>query len=275
MSKEQGADIDIDDEDDGYEDHEDDSAAKGAKTAEELAAEQKAQEEAEANEIAEAAARAKAYRPTSDDAKENKVTYKGKEVQVNGDTVPLKVFLEMKKEYKELKAKQAGATLSNQSLAEIAEAAGIDEEATKKLVSVITEAVKRETLDEVDSRVKPILVQKMSSESERFFEEDFEKTIASKYPELADKKETFKKVAFSKDFLHLSTLEDIRKEFFPAVKKAAKEESPEGGSKGAANKGTEEIDFSKVASDQDLHKKVIGDRKLREKYYAWKDSQGL
>lgn len=275
MSKEHEADIDIDeDEDDGYEDHEDDSAEKGAKTAEELAAEQKAQDEAEANEAAESAARAKAYRPASDDAKE-KVTYKGKEVQVDGDTVPLKVFLEMKKDYKALKAERAGSALTNQSLSEIAEAAGIDEETTKKLVSVISEAVKKETLEEVDSRVKPIVIQKMTADSERFFNEDFEKTIVAKYPELADKKETFKKVAFSKDFLHLSTLEDIRKEFFPAAKRAVKEDSPEGGSKGAANKGSEEIDFSKVASDQDLHKKVIGDRKLREKYYAWKDSQGL
>lgn len=274
MSKEKGAEIDIDDEDDGYEDHEEDSAEKGTKTAEELAAEKKAQEDAEAAEAEESATRAKAYRPAGDDSGE-KITYNGKEVAVEGDKVPLSVFLEMKKEYKALKAEKASSPLTNQTLAEIAEAAGIDQEATKKLVSVIAEAVKAETLAEVDSRVKPIVAQKMSSDSDRFFEEDFDKTIAKKYPELVDKKEHFKKIAFSKDFLHLKTLEDIRKEFFPTAASAAKEEAPAGGSQGAANKGGEEIDFSKVDSDQNLHKKVVSDSKLRAKYYAWKDSHGL
>lgn len=255
------------------EDHED-TAVKGDKTAEELAAEKKAQEDAEAQEAAEAEERAKKYRPSGED---DKSKGKEKEKETDPEHVPLSVYLELKKDFKDLKKSLETDTLTQKELDELAEESGIDSKVLQKIIATAKIQAKQEAMKEVDERVKPIVSQKLSSDNERFFTEDFEKTIASKYPELADKRETFKRIAFSKDFMHLKTLEDVRKEFYPFAKTAkeaaVKTEAPEGGSKGTEGKEPESVDFSKM--NEETHKRVLADPKLRAKYYAWQDKQGL
>lgn len=274
MSKEHEDNLDDDLENEfDKEDHED-IAEKDDKTAEELAVEKKAQEDAEAQEAAEAEERAKKYRPSEED---DKSKGKEKEKETDPDHVPLSVYLELKKDFKDLKKSLETDTLTQKELDELAEESGIDSKVLQKIIATAKVQAKQEAMKEVDERVKPIVSQKLSSDNERFFTEDFEKTIAAKYPELADKRETFKRIAFSKDFMHLKTLEDVRKEFYPFAKSAkeaaVKTEAPEGGSKGTEGKEPESVDFSKM--NEETHKRVLADPKLKAKYYAWQDKQGL
>ena len=190
------------------------------------------------------------------------------------ETVPLKKYLQVKKELKELKTSSQSNSLSNADLKEFAEEAGLDLAVVQKMAAIIAKQAKDEVTHEVEEKVKPLLNEKIQTENNKLFEKDFQEKIVSKYPELAEKIETFRKVAFSKDFLHLRTLDDIRKEFFPSVSKKADADSIEGGSVGGDNL-PEKIDFNKVESDDELHRKVLADPKLRKQYYAFKDSGGL
>ena len=187
--------------------------------------------------------------------------------KTNSDTVPLSKYTKVKQRIKELKAQlEEKSNLSNEDLKALAKEHNLDEEGLKKIATII----KKETLKEAEKKIAPILSKQQQVENEKRFEEDFERTIAKKYPELVGKKGQFKRIAFSPDFIHLKTLEDIRKEFYPDSK-ATKDDSPESGSNGG-NKETETIDFSKMTEEQ--HAKVLDDPKLKAKYYDWQDKQG-
>lgn len=185
------------------------------------------------------------------------------------DTVPLSKFLELKNELKELK--RSSNSVSSESLESFAEDAGLDIDVVRRMATVIASQAKEEALAEVDSKVRPVLREKQAADNDALFTKDFEKNIVSRYPELADKKEAFKAIAFSKDFLHLKTLEDIRKEFFSSAKQV-KKETFERGSIGADNL-PEDVDFAKM--DDETHAKVLADPKLRKEYYAWQDQGGV
>jgi len=199
-----------------------------------------------------------------------------KKVKVDGEMVPLKKYLDVKKKLAEVRKSNDDSGLSNQTLEEFAEEAGLKPEIARKYAKIIIAEAKAEAIKAADERVQPIVLEKISRENLDAFEQDFEKNIATKYPELAGKKETFKKVAFSKDFLHLKSLEAIKNEFFPDVKATSKEakkkEEIEGGSKGG-NKETEHIEFATLKNNPDQYKKVMDDPKLRKKYFDWQDSQ--
>lgn len=204
------------------------------------------------------------YRPTGE-----KKTKK----ESSSETVPLSVFLELKKDFKELKEQLSG-DLTNKDIAEFAQAAGIELDVAKRFVTMIQTKTKEDVLQEVEETVKPIAKSSVAEESLSLFEADFEKSISSKYPELAEKKEIFKKIAFSKEFLHLKTLEDIRKEFYPnsTKVKAKKKDSPEKGSQGANDKAPESVNFATM--DDETYRKVLANSDSRAKYYEWLDSQG-
>lgn len=128
------------------------------------------------------------------------------------------------------------------------------------------------TSKQLESKIAPILQERQANAADSAFEQDFTKNILLKYPELADKKEDFKRFAFSPDFLHLKTLEDIRKNYFNNTSTKVdivKKETVEYGS--AASVKTESIDFSKMTEEQ--HLKVLKDPKAREKYFAWQEEQ--
>lgn len=201
----------------------------------------------------------------------------GEKVDVNGEMVPLKKFLDLKKVYKDLKSKTSSPELNNKTLEAFAEETGLTIETAKKFAEIVTKQAKAEALKAADERVAPILIEKMSKSNLEAFEQDFEQSIATKYPDLANKKETFKKIAFSKDFLHLKSLDEIRQEFYPDVKpseKQIKKETIEGGSKGG-NKETETIDFSTLKENPELYERVMKDPVLKKKYYAYQDAQSL
>ena len=148
----------------------------------------------------------------------------------------------------------------------------------KRLASIIVTKANKEAAKEAErvtnERVKPLIIEKASRANTSAFEADFKKNIASKYPELADKVDTFKKIAFSKDFLHLKNLEAIKSEFFPLAKtkeKEVKTDVVEPGSKGG-DKNSEVVDFATLKDNSDLYAKVMANPKARAKYYAWQDA---
>lgn len=185
------------------------------------------------------------------------------------DTVPLKKYLDLKKDIKELKeqlGKQSSSNLTLKELEDLADENNLDKGVLKKIADII----KNETLKEADKKIAPILEKERMRESEKAFEKDFKKTILEKYPELKEKKDAFKRIAFSPQFLHLKTLEDIRKEFFDGYKPKEKKDAVEAGSKGQS-KATETIDFANMTDEQ--HSKVLADPSTRAEYYKWRETQ--
>jgi hypothetical protein len=205
------------------------------------------------------------YRP-SDGEKEEKG-------EKSKETVPLDKYLKVKKELKRLQSEQ-DSPLNNQALEEFAEESGLKLEVVKNLAKIITSQATAEATRVAEERVKPIVLEKMSRTNLEAFEKDFNKSIVAKYPELASKIDIFKKVAFSKEFLHLKNLEEIKNEFFPDVKapsKEVKKETPEGGSIGG-NKENEKVDFAKLKDNPEQYEKVLKDPVAREAYYSWLNS---
>ncbi|MDQ5987380.1 MAG: hypothetical protein CSYNP_03120 [Syntrophus sp. SKADARSKE-3] len=190
-------------------------------------------------------------------------------------TVPLKKYLDVKNRLKELKeVSKTSNNLSNADIESLAKEHNLDADVLKAIAAII----KKETIAEAEKKITPLLEKARREESEKAFEKDFKQNILSKYPELKSKKEHFKRIAFSPDFLHLKTLEDIRKEYFDGYKpsddggkKDDKKDTVEGGSKGGA-KGSETIDFANMTDEQ--HSKVLADPKLKAEYYKWKDANG-
>lgn len=202
----------------------------------------------------------------------------GEKEEGGNDVVPLKKYLEVKKALKKYKTASGSSDLNKETLEAFAEETGLTIETAKKLANIVTKRAKDEAIRAADEKIRPIVNEKISRENLEAFEADFEEKIASKYPELAKNKETFKRIAFSKEFLHLKNLEEIRQEFYPDSKQAsvktAKTETIEDGSKGGS-KETETIDFSTLKDNPALYEKVMKNEKLRTKYYSWQDEQGV
>lgn len=245
----------------GLDSHEDDESGQSGKKDQEGEGDPKDTEDDEDEEGDEPDT---SYRPTGE---------KKAKKESSSDTVPLSVFLELKRDFKDLK-EQLSSDLTNKDIDEFAQAAGIELDIAKKFVKMIQTKTKEEVLQEVEEKIKPVAKNNLAEESIALFEADFEKSIASKYPELAGKKDVFQKIAFSKDFLHLKTLEDIRKEFYPNAtkEKKTKKDSPEAGSQGASTKAPENVNFATM--DDETYKKVLANPESRTKYYEWLDSQG-
>jgi hypothetical protein len=188
--------------------------------------------------------------------------------------VPLKKYTDLKAKLRDLQ-KEEQADLSNETLEEFAEEFGIKPNAVKKLAKLITTQAIEEATRVAEERVKPLVQERVSIDNSKAFEADFQKNIASKYPELATQIEVFRNIAFSKDFIHLKSLEAIKTEFYPNVKasqKEVKKESVEGGSQGAG-KETERIEFATLKDNPKQYAKVMNDPVARGKYYEWQDSQ--
>lgn len=199
-----------------------------------------------------------------------------KEAKKVDETVPLKKYLDLKAKLKEAQSKGDDLDLNKESLEEFAEEAGLQLPVVKKLARLITAQATAEANKLAEEKIKPFVVEKISRENERLFEEDFEKRISSVYPDLANKKDAFKKIAFSKDFIHLKSLDEIREHFYPdsvKVTKEVKKESLEKGSLGG-NKETEKIQFATLKENPTQYAKVMNDPVARAKYYEWQDSQG-
>lgn len=267
------------DEDDSEEDLDDveDKDDKSKSVKKDKSSKKSDKDDKEDKELEDATARSSKYRPVEKPkAKEEDEEDDDEDENASSKNhVPLKTHLALKKKYKELRDSSADDALTQEDLDELATASGLSIEAVKTFVKVFQSKTKLAAKKEVDSKIAPLLKEKLSSSNEKAFDEDFEKTIVAKYPELKAQKANFKRIAFSKDFIHLKNLEEIRKEFYPSSKPgtvAKKTDAPEGGSKGAGDKDGE-INFAKMTQEQ--HAKVLATPALRKKYYAWQDSQGL
>lgn len=208
-----------------------------------------------------------------EDEEDGESTYRPSEKKEK-QTVPLKKYLDLKDKMKTLKGNSP--EINQQALEEFAEESNLKIDVVKKLAALITSQATKAATKAAEERVAPIVLEKISRENARAFDEDFEKSIIAKYPDLANKKEVFKKIAFSKDFLHLKNLEAIRAEFFPDSKpantKEVKKSTIEGGSQGGG-KEVEKVDFANLKTNPKQYEAVMKDPVARAKYYAWQDEQ--
>lgn len=207
----------------------------------------------------------KGYRPKDSEPEEKQV-------------VPLKKYLKLKAKLQKATADDDSLELNEDALESFAEESNLDIKVVKKLAKVLTSQATKAATKAAEEKLAPLVLEKISKDNLAAFEADFEKSIASKYPELATKKDVFKKIAFSKDFLHLKNLEAIRAEFYPGSKpagKKAKDESIEGGSKGAGKESITKVDFATLKSNPEEYAKVMSNPEAKKKYYEWQDAQGL
>lgn len=208
--------------------------------------------------------------PDKKDEEEKPKDYRPKSEKPSA-MVPVKKFMKVKKAYGDLKKEREedGEDLSTEDLDSLAEEYNLEPKALKKLAKTISTM----TLKEAQKIIAPLKAEKIEAENAKSFEADFEKTILSKYPQLASKKEQFKKIAFSPDLVNqYPTLEAIRKEFFADVTTKEKtKDSPEGGSQVSSK--TEQIDFANMTDEQ--HARVLKDPELKKKYYKYQDEQGF
>jgi len=208
-----------------------------------------------------------------EESDEDDSTYRPSEKKEK-ETVPLKKHLALKAKLRELKG--SSPEINQQALEEFAEESNLKVDVVKKLATLIISQATKAATKAAEDRVAPIVLEKISRENTKAFDTDFEKSIIAKYPDLANKKEVFKKIAFSKDFLHLKNLEAIRAEFFPDSKpsdtKEVKKATVEGGSQGGG-KEVEKVDFATLKTNPKQYEAVMKDPVAREKYYSWQDEQ--
>lgn len=185
--------------------------------------------------------------------------------------VPLKKYTKLRKELQKLRkqSSESDSSLQTEDLEELADKYKLPEKFVKDLATTI----ETRSLKKAEEKIAPLIAKQTMSENERLFNADFDKTILTKYPHLADKKEHFKKIAFSPDFVHLKSLEDIRKEFFDSPPPKKKTESIEGGSSGAERTGDEDINLDNPTEQQ--LEKILDNPALRKKYFERQDALGL
>lgn len=183
------------------------------------------------------------------------------ETKKKPDNVPFSVFLAEKKKRQEAerRLKEQDKTGDNK------DEYGADETDTEDLVE-----------RKVKEIVSPLMEKQLKAENVKHFEADFERNIASKFPDLKGKKDQFMEIAFNPSLVDkYPTLDSIRQAFWADAKPAnVKKTKTEGGSQGT-NKGTERVDFAKLGSNPELYRKVMADPEQKKKYFAYLDSQGL
>ena len=159
-----------------------DDKSKTTPTPEEV----KAQEAA----TAEAENKAKAEAEAAKEAKPADVVSKESPEDIKVKTVPEAVFLEEKRERKELakelkdikKLLEEGASKREVSadVKELAEEFGLSEEAISKLISKVGEQTKAEYDKEIEAKLKPIQEKEREESLKKTFDEHFEKLMEAR-----------------------------------------------------------------------------------------------
>lgn len=186
------------------------------------------------------------------------------------DTVPLKAFLDMKKDNKELKksitdltkAVKDGATKSEIS-ADIKEMAE-EYDADENLIKAIIEKTKGEADASLEKKLKPFLDKEKGDKIDTLFNENYDKAIEAmpEYKDVANK-EVIKTLALdpkNKD----KTFADILDSSYGHLiggKKTLETAQP-----GAKKLVEGEVDVDRASSDKDYFKEVMADPTLKKKY---------
>ena len=233
-------------------------------------------EEAKAQETAKAEAEAKAK--TDADLKDAKVgdiikTDEKPPEEVKARTVPEAVFLEEKRERKELakelkevkKLLEEGASRKEVSadVKEIAEEFGLTEQAVAKLIAKVGEQTKAEYDKEIEAKLAPIQAKERAENVEKTFNEHFDKLMEA-MPE-------FKGIA-SKDVIRAlaadprnanKTFAKILEDSYGHLvvgKKTLEKTEARGGVSDAP------IDNKRMINDMEYYKEVMANPELKKKY---------
>lgn len=181
--------------------------------------------------------------------------------------VPEATFLELKKDFKDLKKQLDEGTKTNTQVAdeikELAKEYNIDENFLGKLTGVLQQESKAEFDAELASRMKPIEEKERLEKLDVAFNGAYAKALED-YPEFKEvaKKEVIK--ALSLDPNNASkTFYQLMEETYGHLITGKRTIEPSGGH----NRDTdEEIDFEKAQNNKEYFQKVMSDPVLKKKY---------
>lgn len=190
-----------------------------------------------------------------------------KEENKKPEAVPLhvhkKVRDELKAENRQLRQLLASQNPSQTKIDDIASRWGVPAEDVKALA----EAIKSDSTKEIDQKYSELLEQQKREKVDKAFNDEFEKKIASQYPQLAGKKEQIKALAFTKPFLN-KPLDEIAQEVYGDLLPKGKVEQ----ARPASDKQGEVIDFQKL-TDEQLNE-VMKNPEAKKKYFDYLDKVG-
>jgi predicted DNA-binding protein YlxM (UPF0122 family) len=208
-----------------------------------------------------------------EDTKVGDVIKETKPEEVKVKTVPEAVFLEEKRERKELakelkdikKLLEDGASKKEVSadVKEIAEEFGLTEQAVAKLIAKVGEQTKAEYDKEIEAKLRPIQEKERSETVDKTFNEHFDKLMEA-MPE-------FKNIA-NRDVIKTLSLDpkNANKTFAKILedsyghlvtgKKTIEQTQARGGVSDAP------VDVKRMANDMEYYKEVMGNPELKKKY---------
>lgn len=202
------------------------------------------------------------------------VTPEPEKTEDKQETVPLSVFLEVKDEIKLLRKKldEPGTPSkpNDVDLDRIAEKYDVDPD----FVSELFEAVKANTVKEVEGKYTPVLeAQEAERQAKKFdeaFNKHYEKALEDMpgYAELNIDREAIKAMSLTPQYRKKTIPEILESLYGNVVPGKATTENARSG----AENVSDVIDFATMTDEQRM--KVINDPTLAPKYYSWLDANG-
>jgi hypothetical protein len=177
-------------------------------------------------------------------------------------TVPIELFLELKKELKDAKKNQTTGVASDSSIEDIAKEYDVDPAFVTKLASAIKSSTSKELEEKYSGKISELEnISKMDARDKKF-NELYKKTMAN-YPDLKGvvNKDVIKQLALNPEN-GKKTLPQLLEEVYGSTvqgKKTMETSRPNSGDK------TESVDFSQ-AGDPAVYAKIKSDPKLNEQY---------
>jgi hypothetical protein len=192
------------------------------------------------------------------------------------ETVPLSVYLELKKDLKDLKHEIKSTKESNQEKVEIA---GVKELANKypdvneDFIKDILNSATKEAEKKLDEKYTPIIAKQEIKEKQiafdTAFDRLFEKTIQDNpdLPKTIDK-ELVKELALTPKYRNVP-LSDIMIKMYGSTIEG--KSSSENEMRSGSDVVTDVVNFESITPDQKTA--IMADPKVRAKYFSWLDTQ--
>ena len=188
-------------------------------------------------------------------------------------TVPESVFLEEKRERKELskqvkeltKLIEEGASKKEVSadIKEIAEEFGLPEQAISKLISKVGEKTKAEYDKEIEAKLRPIQEKEREEKVQRTFDDVYSKLMEAmpEYKNISNK-EVIKSLSMDPKNANKTFAKILEDSYGHLVvgKKTLEKTSARGGNSDAP------IDYRKANNDQSYFREIMGNPELKKKY---------
>lgn len=194
---------------------------------------------------------------------EEEVVVEKSEPKKKPESVPMSVFLELKKELKELKGKSQEGKVVDSSIEEIAKQYDVDEGFVNKLANAIKTSTVKEFDEKYSTKIKEFEREKITEKNNKVFDDVFEKTLEA-MPEMKGivNKDAIKALAFNPGNSK-KTLSQIIEEVYGNTvvgKKTIETAQPVSGSRSEVK-----VDFTK-AGDPAVYAQIKADPELRKQY---------